>query len=108
LRASHLHHQRCQRRESHTHEQGGHERPQALSLHHDGRRRSESQHQQQRPKIIDLMLLPMEFLVEENVKEPDRDGSDWQINPENERPMQMLHDEGTEYRSDDGGKSPNP
>src|SRR5262245_49951834 len=54
------------------------------------------------------MLPPMEFLVEENAKEPNRDGSDWQINPKNERPMQMLDNEGTKYRSDDGGKSPNP
>ena len=50
----------------------------------------------------------MEFLVEENAKEPNSDDSDWQIDPENESPMQMLYDEGTEYRSDDGGKSPNP
>src|SRR5262245_60748114 len=54
------------------------------------------------------MLLSMEFLVEKSAKEPNREGSDWQINPENERPMQMFHDEGTEYRSYDGGKSPNP
>ena len=75
---------------------------QRAPLHRKQHQQRHRDDQQNRPQVVDVPLPNIHVFRQEQCDHGDGGNSNWQIDPEYQRPVAVLHDEGAKRRPDDG------